>query len=718
MKFKKEGSNIMIHGYFIYVVIFHQKISGEEYDPIVFRKQLTPALRNNCVHLLDPDMVPILPILEYIMQLPRFDLDLMDLDEVIIDKAWDEPHQIMIIPDSLKDIDCNVWNKILGCANSIFATDDVDILGIDLKPEFGIHRCSELGQNLLSKQWIQALAFFQADIENKDIKILDYKPVFLSGKYLSMLPLLFLMRQYGELDQILFDLYRKSDMEIEGFCNRVLWNLKLKQKTLVKLNEEIEQHYSNYDMSEDSLEVLLKGNYDLAYENTKNNCHLNVVVTFPGISKRQRKLSAVASYLPIEEKQAIRIMGLHRAIATNSAFIELPLVSDTLYQDVDNIEQELKKSEWTNNPYIWRMLRKIGKELKKQLTDEQEALLLQAPSVTVFSEFPLGLAILPGQQVPLSVSRCVYYEPITPLSRQITFELNEAGQLFLNRNCRILFVECIPDDLDNKSDHIIHNASEELFKKIKESAEGCPNTTLYHEEAYTVNDLKRILGRYPKGTLEILIISAHGFYAENNNFAGLCIGKEKWMANDNDFQVPPIVLLSACHVSPRGRNVVNAADLLIRAGARVIISTLIPVNVFRNLLIYTRLFVYIFEAIKGSKQYITLANAWTGVMASNAVNEIIESSSALKKWYFEKGANGIERIFEFTQRRCLGRLQINSIYQDTIAILKEMLKEDGMEGKFDSILDKENYFPESFFYQMIGLPETIFINNDIVSKSK
>lgn len=701
-----------MQGYFIYVVIFHQKISDIIYEPIVYFSP-TQALTNNGVHLLDPDMVSILPILEYIMQLPRFDLDLMDLDEDIIDNSWDESHQIVIIPDSLKKIDYNMWNRILDCANGIFMANDVDILENGFKPLFGIHKCSELCQNLLLEQWKQAFWLFKEYIENSDNQVLNYKPVYLSSKYLNSLPLLFLARQHGKIDQILFEVYRKSDMEMESFCNRALWYLKHEQKTLVKLNEMLEQNYSNCNMTDDFLKNFLNDNYEFANESAKGNCRINVVVTFPGISKRQRKLSGCSYYLPPEEKQAIRIMGIHRAIATNSAFIELPLVSDTLYMDLDNIEQELKKPEGTNNPYIWRMLRKIGKELKNQLTGEQEALLLQAPSVTVFSEFPLGLAILPGQQVPLSVSRSVYYMPITPLSRQITVELREVGQLFLNLNCRILFIECIPDNFDNKIDHKIHNVSEELYESIKKSAYDCPNVSLYHEEAYTVNDLKRILNKY---TVEILIISAHGFYTEQNNFAGLYIGNEKWMADDNDFQVPSIVLLSACHVSPRGRNVVNAADLLMRAGARVVISTLTPVNVLRNTLIYSRLFVYIFEAIKGSKQYKTLADAWTGVIASNAVNEIIESSSSLKEWYFEKGNNGIPRIIEFTQKRCLKRLRSNSIYQDTIDILKEMLKEDGMEGRFDSILDKENYFPESFFYQMIGLPETIFINNDVVLK--
>ncbi len=194
----------MFQGYFIYVVIFHQRISGEEYDPIVFNNKLTRTLRNNCIHLLDPDMIPILPILEYIMQLPRFDLDLVDLDERIIDKAWDEPHEIIIIPDSLKDIDHNMWNKILGCANSIFATNEVDILGITFSPKLGIHKCSELDQNLLSEQWEQAFSIFQANIRNDGIKILDYKPVYLSGKYLNSLPLLFFARQVNMIKQIKF----------------------------------------------------------------------------------------------------------------------------------------------------------------------------------------------------------------------------------------------------------------------------------------------------------------------------------------------------------------------------------------------------------------------------------------------------------------------------------------------------------------------------------
>ena len=52
------------------------------------------------------------------------------------------------------------------------------------------------------------------------------------------------------------------------------------------------------------------------------------------------------------------------------------------------------------------------------------------------------------------------------------------------------------------------------------------------------------------------------------------------------------------------------------------------------------------------------------------------------------------------------------MYKDTIEIVKEMLHEEGRDGKFDDILSQDNYFPESFFYQWIGFPENIFLYNE------
>ena len=46
-----------------------------------------------------------------------------------------------------------------------------------------------------------------------------------------------------------------------------------------------------------------------------------------------------------------------------------------------------------------------------------------------------------------------------------------------------------------------------------------------------------------------------------------------------------------------------------------------------------------------------------------------------------------------------------------------MLAEEGMEGKFGNILNTQDFFPESFFYQFIGYPENIFLYNDIFEEA-
>ena len=57
------------------------------------------------------------------------------------------------------------------------------------------------------------------------------------------------------------------------------------------------------------------------------------------------------------------------------------------------------------------------------------------------------------------------------------------------------------------------------------------------------------------------------------------------------------------------------------------------------------------------------------------------------------------------------------MYKDTIEIVKEMLHEESMDGKFDNILSQNDYFPESFFYQWIGFPENVFLYNEVFDEA-
>ena len=114
--------------------------------------------------------------------------------------------------------------------------------------------------------------------------------------------------------------------------------------------------------------------------------------------------------------------------------------------------------------------------------------------------------------------------------------------------------------------------------------------------------------------------------------------------------------------------------------------------------------------------YRTLSEAWSGVVATNAIHEIAASSKNFYQWIMGKNGNGELRLMDFSMKRCPGRLHGSSMYKDTIEIVKEMLQEEGMNGKFDDILSQDDYFPESFFYQWIGFPENIHLYNEVFEK--
>lgn len=97
--------------------------------------------------------------------------------------------------------------------------------------------------------------------------------------------------------------------------------------------------------------------------------------------------------------------------------------------------------------------------------------------------------------------------------------------------------------------------------------------------------------------------------------------------------------------------------------------------------------------------------------ATNAIHEIAASSQKFFQWIMGKNHNCELRLMDFSMK-----LHCSSMYKDTIEIIKEMLHEEGMDGKFDDVLSQDDYFPESFFYQWIGFPENIHLYNEVFEK--
>lgn len=415
-----------------------------------------------------------------------------------------------------------------------------------------------------------------------------------------------------------------------------------------------------------------------------------------------------ATQLSDNEQRIIRILGVHRAIARNGILIELPCATEKMFQKYDTLEESCKNG--TNNNFVWRCLNDLGKEVVSCFNQKQIWLLRRAKDITVFSDFPIGIAILSGDEVPLQCYKNISYQPLTPLTRRLQQEMLKKQQYYFGEECKIAIAECIPNDDINEA---IYQSGEALYNSLKRMQTYAKHLSVIRQNIDSIENMHRFV--VDNADADILYISAHGYYDRKKNLAGIIIGDQFWMANEG-IQTPPIVILSACHTAPRGFGCVTIADMLLRSGAHTVLGTFIPVNAFDNTILMTRLFTYIVEAQQKNQQYKTLSDAWSGIIASNAIHEITATSKRFQKWMHEPGENGIPRIEDFQLNRCVGRLRRTHIYSDTIAILKEILAEEGMQGKFDNILNQNDYFPESFFYQFLGSPENVFLYSEIFHK--
>ena len=672
----------MDNAIFSYLVVFKAEELNYE-GPIA----LSP-MGNGTMHLFDEEMYPTLDALEFLLHMPRNIFDMYDIDENLMNASHDTSHDIIIVPDKL-------INKIPNInATMVILTDDcsenVKLECERFTPPIGVYYSKELNNELLKTLWNDLCEQHQvkgyAAVRNIDIQLV------LREEYIKALPTLFLSRQFGDVNNFLVKIYNSESLDEAIIQSH--WHYLARLNTLVSLGKQ------GVTTAEQLTEY-----YDEQYQKEINTQGVNVAITFPGIPKRQKTLGMNSGDLSEKERRIIRIIGVHRAIARNGILIELPIALEILFQEYDRLEECCKNG--TNNQFVWRRLNSLGKEFERYLNSKQKWLLRCAKDITVFSDFPIGIGVMNGSEVPLQCYRSISYQPLTPLTRRLQQEMLKKQQHYLGESCKIAIAECIPNDDQNK---YIYQAGESLLSLLKKMQEQAKSLEISHKHISDIPTMLRFIK--DNADADILYISAHGYYNRSKNMAGIMIGEQFWMASEG-VQTPPVVILSSCHTAPRGFGCVTIADMFLRCGALTVLGTFIPVNAQNNLILMLRLFTYIVEAQHKNKQYKTLSDAWSGVVATNAIHELMAMSEKFKIWMHSVGKNGKIRIMDFQLERCVGRLRPTHIYSDTITIIKEMLLEEGMQGKFDNILSQNDYFPESIFYQLLGSPENIFLYNEI-----
>ena len=640
---------------------------------------------------LDKDLIEIIPLFKYCLHLPRYEFDVCDANALVIGKAHDVPHDIVFCPEqAFGELLEHVSFDLVLCADSCFSSVNAIIREKGLALE--CVQAKDLNDETLKSHW-RFLLEKRSSNGLRPVKDLELQ-FLLDDERLLFLPMLFVGRQYGQASEVYKAAFNSNNI-FEDAANMLLLQT-CRHDALMNCKE-----------SADEEEFIKKYNDGFEYAKAKGAL-INLVITYPGVPGNQVKYAGLSRELPKEEKDILRIIGVHRAIAKKGLLMELATVDRRLFEKLNELEISINASPRANNRFVYKAIRDLGNQLRSEFSRIQMWVLARSKQISIFSNFPLGIFVPDGSDVPLQCLKEVSFRAASPLTRGLQIEMTKHPQIYLGYKCRVLFIECVPDYPANK---FIRECSRLIVHSLEESAQSNPKFSFRCEEAFCVKDLLGIL-RNSYFEYDMLILSAHGFCERERNISGLVIGEEKWMAADNNFFVPPIVLLSACHVSPRGSGAISAADIFLRARAEAVLSSFISIDAHRNAILITRLLSYIVAAQSGSKQYRTLLEAWAGIVASNTILEMAKESNAFNQWLWEDNVDGISRFADFANNRSVARLNIKTIYRDTVAIVKEMLRDEGIEGKFANILDRRDYFPESFFYQWIGFPENVFVYNE------
>ncbi|MED4810930.1 hypothetical protein [Bacillus atrophaeus] len=680
--------------YLNYYVIFNAEKPSEKYLPIT--DQPFTKIYEDAIHGFDPELQNVLPAIEYCLHLPRNGLDTLDLPPKVIEKGYEVPHSIILIPSYILSevAKSPMW---LNYPPTLFISEDdftenAEKITTKYEPPLGHIKLTELSDETLSYHWATITKLMnKLDGRNNP---LNSKPKLLRDKAKSTIPLSYNANQLGAFDNI-FESLKGNNFSKKGVFFQTI-QLHSLINTMVYFEKE-----QNFSPTE---EEWIKVNDKQKFQTT-----VPIVITLTGTANRHRPRNTKDNKLEDNEKSVVDILGIHRAAARNGYWLDGGYLPKEIFIELNQLESHCQATN-ISNKYVWNSMKKIGKILSSHLGDEALKIISRASHITAFTDFPIGIAVLPGYDDPLCCIKPISYKSLTPLTRALQMELPRVGEIYIGKGFKVVIAECLlPDDG-------IRNASDNAWKMAIDMLESNQNVNVSYSEIKDILELKKFLAT--NSDADILVISAHGYYDDKKNISGLWIGNELWFATDDEIKVPPIVVLSACHVAPRGAGAVTVTDLLHRNGAKAILGTLIPVNVFRNAVLTIRLFVYICEALSGRGNLRTLSDAWKWVVSSNAVNEIFASSRNLQKWAQSKANGGLSVVETFGLERSKGRLRTGFFYTDTISILGEMAKETGVQNEFESLISSQGVFPESSFYVWSGVPENVILTEPVFEEYK
>lgn len=689
----------------LYLILFDDSSGTHEQIPVVSSEE---AISSNTTlpHGFDLELVPILPAIDYCLQLPRSLGDTIDWSATLLHKFrnLDISHNVMIAPASWLDNEMLLSGLAVRPPTLIICSRDSEsrarVLAEKTMPPLGVVVLDELNDELRAHHWkvLMQLPLALTAIGGSSYIRIEVPPPKLPKELAdyNVLPSILDAHQLKRTDGIPFH-------ELGETRNAQMFRLHV--RSMIYAIAEMERRQLSKE--EATREV-----YESIISEIKKEIQLPVAIGLPGVPRKYQQMAYGKKFKPSSddlelERKVIQQCVAHRAVATSGFGIMAKDVPDEAFQALASIEKLVIASPTINSKEVWRQLDLISRRLQEVIGEESLKMMYRANRVHAFTNFPIGLMRLPGHSSPLLCVSPVSIRPVLPLTRTLQMEMGQLPIKFLKKQLRVLVAECLEQNDE------IRKHSDISWSAVKEVVEAIPGATCTIRE---FKDPQSLAFDLTEKQYDVLIISAHGVYDPGRSAAGLKFSTGVSLGLEFE-RVPPLVILSACHSSPRGVAAVNIGDMLLRHGALAVLGTLIPVDVRRNATLMARLFANIKAAIEGVMPFRTFEDVWTFVVASNAFNEIMSTTTGLNAAMGAGSHAGFKGSFfeEFMMRRSPGRLTRGHVYKNTEEVLLEIASERGFAHQLRPVIESRSYFPESLFYTMIGRPDRIVLFDETLN---
>jgi hypothetical protein len=678
---------------------------ADVYEPTVFERGPGDAEGAS----FDPALTPALPAIWYALHLPKTRFEVLDLSLSALRDSLTESrrHQVLLMaPAHLADPQLLAWLTTIGEPTLVLCPDDqfrtalaaTEAGGFVLPPT----RISDFSQSRLDSHWARlgehwasgwppgAVTAPSAPRWTPDISTLG-----------SELPTRRLRRHLG----LASSPTEPSDRTL-GETTDVL-----SYRAWLEAWADLEEREVPGAEAERALPSALK--------DARDRLRVPLAVSLPGVAPRYRRLvrrlpevgtdhEAVAprrhdSARPVgDPPEVLSLMIAHQASGSDSMGLvvqdQIPDDAFVALADLERLWAEAAGRGRRPRPDKEARLRARLDEAARSLwTGALPTAVGRASRIDAYTNFPIGLLRPPGLEVPLAAVVPIAYRPINPLTRALQVEFNPDEVVDLSDGMSVLVVECIPSD--DRVGRISRGAWTETAGSLAD-----PSRRVFMR-VVSAADSTELAEAVASHRPDVLVISAHGAYDPDSNGAGLMIG-DSFSLGDDLGPMPAMVILSSCHSGPRGAGPVSVCDLLLRSGARAVLSTLVPVDVRHNSIFMSRFLHYMSECIVGTEDHADVLDLWHRVQTNTVVIDILHGNPRLSAWGHSRDY-GEAPIVEFMRTRSRGRIRSTHLYEDAEAVLLGIAEERGQLSAVTSWLRDPGYLPESMMYTFVGDPSLI-----------